>query len=172
MAARHDEEPPVPEGAVTEQLADVVDPNEFTPRLISLLSNALVWRESSLLREEFDLGTNDWRVISAIATRPGISANAVASFLGMNKALISKSVTVLQGRGLVVFAGGRRGLKHLYLTERGAEMHHAMRPISVSGQELIAEGLHPDELEAFNATLRDMLDRIRRAQSDGDGPPG
>ena len=60
-----------PAGAVTEPLSDVLEPDGFTPRLLALLSNALVWRESHELRRRFGLGTNDWRVISAVATRPG-----------------------------------------------------------------------------------------------------
>ena len=46
---------------VTEPLNPVIDPDNFTPRLLSLLSNALVWRESAELRRRFGLGTNDWR---------------------------------------------------------------------------------------------------------------
>jgi hypothetical protein len=55
---------------VTTPLPDVIDSENFTPRLLALLSNALVWRESRLLRQEFNLGTNDWRVISALSIRP------------------------------------------------------------------------------------------------------
>ncbi len=76
----------VAEPAIVEPLEDTVDPENFTPRLVALLSNALVWRESSGLRERFRLGTNDWRVISALATRPGSSATEISEFLGLNKA--------------------------------------------------------------------------------------
>ena len=56
---------------VTEPLSNAIDPDHFTPRLLALLSNALVWRESHELRRRFGLGTNDWRVISSLALRPG-----------------------------------------------------------------------------------------------------
>lgn len=81
-----------PPEAVTTPLLDALDPENFTPRLLSLLSNAIVWRESRELRRLFRLGTNDWRVISAVATHPGSSATEVSDILVLNKAIISKSV--------------------------------------------------------------------------------
>ena len=55
---------------ITEALNDVIDSDSFTPRLLHLISNALVWRESRLLRQAFNLGTNDWRVIAALSDPP------------------------------------------------------------------------------------------------------
>lgn len=150
-----------PAGAVTEPLGDVLEPEGFTPRLVSLLSNALVWRESHELRRRFDLGTNDWRVISAVATRPGTSATEVSDFLGVNKAVVSKSVNTLVERGMLLLSDGPRGSRPMYLSEAGAELHHLMRPISLRGQEIILEGVPQAEVDRFNALLRDMLARIR-----------
>ncbi|MER7798331.1 MarR family winged helix-turn-helix transcriptional regulator [Microbacterium sp. NPDC096154] len=150
-----------PAGAVTEPLDDVLEPDGFTPRLLALLSNALVWRESHELRRRFGLGTNDWRVISAVATRPGTSATEVSDFLGVNKAVVSKSVNALVERGMLLLSDGPRGSRPMYLSEEGAEMHHRMRPISLRGQEIILEGVADDEVDRFNALLRDMLERIR-----------
>ncbi|MEL5992132.1 MarR family winged helix-turn-helix transcriptional regulator [Microbacterium phosphatis] len=152
-----------PEGAVTEPLDDVLEPDAFTPRLLALLSNALVWRESHELRRRFDLGTNDWRVISATATRPGVSATEVTEFLGVNKAVVSKSVNVLVERGLLLLSDGPRGSRPMYLSAEGAEMHHLMRPISVRGQEIILGDMSPEEVATFNETLRGMLERLRAA---------
>jgi len=168
MTAPPDDEPRRPTHAdgIVEPLDTVIDPVEFTPRLVSLLSNALVWRESKLLREEFDLGTNEWRVISSIAGRPGMTANAATNFLGLNRAIVSKSVSTLQERGLVVHAEGRRGLRHLYLTRAGAAMHEAMRPISERGREIITEGMTPEEVRSLNALLRRMLRLLRLAEAE------
>ena len=94
------------DGLVTRPLDDVVDSDAFIPRLLALLSNALVWRESMLLRQEFSLGTNDWRVLSALGVRPGSSATDVSEFLVMNKAVVSKAVNVLITRNLIASTEG------------------------------------------------------------------
>jgi DNA-binding MarR family transcriptional regulator len=146
---------------VTDHLPHAIDPENFTPRLLTLLSNALVWRESAELRARFGLGTNEFRVVSALAIRPGVSATEISSFLGLNKAVVSKSVNVLLHRDLLVMSDGPRGSRPLYLTEAGAEMHDAMLPVSMRGEEIILEGLAPEVVAELNRTLRDMLAKLR-----------
>lgn len=150
-----------PESIVTVRLPQVIDPENFTPRLLHLLSNALVWRESAQLRARFNLGTNEFRVVSAVALRPGVAATEISSFLALNKAVVSKSVNVLLQRDLLAMSDGPRGSRPLYLTEAGAEMHDAMMPVSTRGEEIILEGLAPEVVADFNRTLRDMLTKLR-----------
>jgi len=157
------------EDILSEPMTNVIDPENFTPRLLALLSNALVWRESHELRRRFGLGTNDWRVLSVIAMRPGASATEVSEFIGVNKAVVSKSVTTLAARALIVLLEGPRGTRPMYLTRAGAQMHDDMLPVSVAGQDLILADLPAAEVAALNETLRGMLDRLRGQQVEGDG---
>lgn len=144
---------------ITTPLKDVVDSDNFTPRLLHLISNALVWRESRLLRSEFNLGTNDWRVISAISIRPGATSTEISDFVAMNKAIVSKSVNTLIARELIVPADGKRGSRHLYLTRTGADMHDRMKPISIQGQEIVLSDLTDDEIAQLNHLLSRLLQR-------------
>jgi DNA-binding MarR family transcriptional regulator len=147
----------LPPDSVVLPLSDVVPSDDFTPRLLALISNALVWRESSLLRREFDLGTNDWRVISALAISPGATATYVSDFVAMNKAVVSKAVTTLIARNLIVPTDGPRGSRPLYLTQAGAEMHDLMKPISMRGEEIIHGDLSADEVVMLRSLLRRLL---------------
>lgn len=151
---------------LTEPLTATIDPENFTPRLIALLSNALVWRESHELRRRFGLGTNDWRVISALAIRPGSSATEVTEFIGVNKAVVSKSVTSLAARELITLVDGPRGSRPLYLTPAGVRMHDEMLPVSTNGQDIILEGMDPAHVAGLNTLLRDMIDKVRVANAD------
>ncbi len=144
---------------VTTPLNDVIDTDTFTPRLLHLISNALVWRESSLLRSEFNLGTNDWRVISAIAIRPGATSTEISEFVAMNKAIVSKSVNTLIARELILPSDGARGSRHLYLTRAGADMHDRMMPISLSGQDIVLAELTADEISQLNHLLTRILQK-------------
>ena len=145
---------------ITAPLPDVIDSENFTPRLLALLSNALVWRESRLLRQEFNLGTNDWRVISALSIRPGATSSDIAVFLAMNKAIVSKSVNTLIARDLIVPADGKRGSRHLYLTAAGADMHDRMKSISLQGQDIILSDLSADEVSQLNHLLTRLLQKM------------
>jgi DNA-binding MarR family transcriptional regulator len=150
----------LPPDAISEPMPDAIDSNDFTPRLISLLSNSLVWRESRILRARFGLGTNDWRVISALAIRPGATASEISEFLAMNKAIISKSVGVLTERRLIVQVEDTGRSRQLFLTPEGAGMHDAMLPISLRGQEIILGDLTEGEVVQLNGLLHRLLARV------------
>ncbi|OMQ16423.1 hypothetical protein A7K94_0202630 [Modestobacter sp. VKM Ac-2676] len=156
----------LPPDAVSEPLSTVIDSNDFTPRLLSLLSNSLVWRESRLLRAHFGLGTNDWRVISALAIRPGATASEISDFVAMNKAIISKSVGVLTDRRLIVQVEDTGRSRQLFLTPAGAEMHDAMLPISLRGQEIILADLSAEDVAQLNQLLRSLLAHVRDLQAE------
>ena len=144
---------------ITTPLPDVIDTDAFTPRLLHLISNALVWRESRMLRNAFNLGTNDWRVISALSIRPGATSTDISEFVAMNKAIVSKSVNTLIARELIVPADGKRGSRHLYLTRAGADMHDRMKPLSLQGQEIVLSDLTEDEVAQLNALLHRLLQK-------------
>jgi DNA-binding MarR family transcriptional regulator len=157
----------LPPDAIRMPLGTVIDSENFTPRLLSLLSNSLVWRESSMLRARFGLGTNDWRVIAAVAVRPGITASEISEFVAMNKAIVSKSVGVLTDRRLIVQAAEDTGRsRQLFLTAAGAEMHDAMLPISLRGQEIILADLTEEEVTRLNELLRRLLGRVGDLQAE------
>jgi DNA-binding MarR family transcriptional regulator len=156
----------LPPDAISVPMPDVIDSNEFTPRLILLLNNSLVWRESRIMRARFGLGTNDWRVISALATRPGATASEISDFLGMNKAIISKSVGVLTERRLIVQVEDTGRSRQLFLTPEGAEMHDGMLPISLRGQEIVLGDLTDEEVTQLNGLLHRLLARTPELQAD------
>lgn len=147
-------------GVLTEPLSIVIDSEAFTPRLLAVLSNALVWRESILMRNQFDLGTNDWRVISALAIKPGSTATEVTEYLPMNKAAVSKAVNTLISRKLIASEEGPRGSRRLFLTEAGGHMHDNMIPVSLSGEELLLSQLKRDEVRQLRALLKKMVATI------------
>lgn len=149
------------EDVVTEPLPDTIDPDHFTPRLLALVSNALVWRESHELRRRYGLGTNDWRVISTLAVNPGMAATDIAAYAALNKAVVSKSVATLLERRLIVLSDGPRGSRPMYLTRAGAEMHDLMLPISLRGQEIVLSHLDGDEIARLNDLLQRLLDETR-----------
>ncbi len=146
---------------ITDPLQHALDHENFTPRLLALLSNAMVWRESSELRRRYGLGTNDWRVLSAISIHPGMAATDVSEFLGVNKAVVSKSVNILVKRGLIALLDGPRGSRPLYLTGAGAEMHDLMLPISLRGQDIVLAHMTSAEIAHINTLLRRMIEETR-----------
>ena len=161
----------IPPDAIHAPLPMVIDSDSFTPRLLSLLSNSLGWRESNALRMRFGLGTNDWCVIAGLGGRPGMTSTEISEFVAMNKAIVSKSVNVLAARRLIVQAEDSGRSRQLYLTAAGAEMHAAMFPISMRGQEILLADLTEEEVALLNQLLHRLLDRVPALQADALNEP-
>jgi DNA-binding MarR family transcriptional regulator len=147
---------------VTERIATAIDTDEFTPRLLALLSNALVAAQSQGFRDEAGISTHEWRVLAALAHDPGQSASEISASLSVNKALISAAVNRLANERLIVLVDGPRRSRRMFLTHEGVRMHDRLAPIAQRGLQIVADELSPNELSAFNALLRRLTERARR----------
>lgn len=144
-------------GLRTERLPRTIDRDTYTPALLGLLNNLLVWGGSRVFHRLHDVGTNEWRIISALANQPGSTASDLCDVLGMNKSIASKSVNTLLGRGLVAQLDGRRGSRHLYLTDEGARVHDDLLPVALEREGILHADLSAAEVAQLNALLVRML---------------
>lgn len=166
-------------GLVTTPLPNTIQRDEYTPALLGLLSNVLVWGGSRVLHHVHGVGTNEWRIISGLGNHPGATSGELCEILGMNKSIASKSVNVLLGRDLVAQINGPRGSRHLYLTLEGARVHDDLMPIALKRQEILHECLTPEEVVQLNSLLVRMLSSAEAMQryeaemlsTDGSGEP-
>ncbi|GER23185.1 MarR family transcriptional regulator [Zafaria cholistanensis] len=146
------------EGRVTDRLPDRIDRDSYTPALVGLVSNMLVWGGSRVFNHLFGVGTNEWRIISALGNHPGSSASELCEVLGINKSIASISINTLMERRLITGKDGKRGSRLLFLTQAGAEMHAQMMPVAMERQRILHRRLEPEEIRVLNNALRKMLD--------------
>lgn len=146
------------EDLVTSPLDATIHRDSYTPALVSLVANDLVWGGSSVFRHHFDLGTNEWRVLSALGNYPGSTAGELCEVLGMNKSIASKSVNLLVGRRLVAQVDGARGSRPLYLTRAGAHTHDRMIRIALRRQEILHSELSEEEVSQLHQLLLKLLE--------------
>lgn len=142
---------------MTQPLELTIHRDSYTPALLALVSNDLLWGGSSVFRHHFDLGTNDWRIISALGNYPGSTAGELCEVLGMNKSIASKSANLLLRRGLVAQVDGARGSRHLYLTHEGAQTHDRMIRIALRRQEILHSGLTDEEVDQLHRLLLKLV---------------
>lgn len=142
-------------------LPDALELSKFTPRLLAIVTNIISSRESQTLRQLFDLGTTDWRILAALAQEPALTATELSRYTVMSKAVISRALAGLVGHGFISQGDGPRGSRPLRLTESGAEIYSKMWPIAFRAQRLIERTLDPEELD----TLEKLLMRLVAATS-------
>lgn len=145
-------------GLLTGRLADTIDRDTFSPALLGLLNNVLVWGGSRVLTRLHGVGTNEWRVVSALGNYPGATARELCVVLGINKSIASKSVNSLVEAGYVGQVDGRRGSRHLFLTDAGAALHDELMVIVRERVSILQHRLDAAEVTELNRLLRKMLD--------------
>jgi len=144
-------------GLSTQRLSDTIERDAYTPALIGLISNVLVWGGSRVFRHIHGIGTNEWRIVSALGNWPGSTATELCEILGINKSIASKSINELLDRGLVAQLDGPKGSRHLYLTPSGIEVHDDFMPVAKRRAEILHESLSEEESALLDALLVRML---------------
>ena len=151
-------------GLVAQRLPHTVERDDYTPALLGLLSNVLARGSSRVFHHVHGIGTNEWRIVSALGNHPGATSGELCEILGINKSIASKSVNVLLDRDLIAQLNGRRGSRHLYLTAAGARVHDDFMPIALQRQQILQESLTPAEVTQLNSLLVRMLDSAEAMQ--------
>lgn len=87
---------------------------------VSVLADLIARRVSAVVQRH-GINLSQWRVLAALADRPGRSASEVVAVTPMDKGIVSRAVAALVDRGLVERRASPtdRRLSHLWLTGDG-----------------------------------------------------
>lgn len=151
-------------GLVTASPERVVIRDTYTPALIGLVSNMLVWGGSRVFHHLHGIGTNEWRVVSALANHPGATARELIEILGMNKSIASRSVNRLLELGWIDQLAGSRGSRHLYLTREGLDVHSDLMEVALRREQILHEDLSPEEVRTLQRLLLTLIGTAERLQ--------
>jgi DNA-binding MarR family transcriptional regulator len=133
-----------------------VQAERYVPYYLSLLNNRLSWGGSQLYLKLFDLGLNEWRILSALRNEPGIQALRICEMITLNKSVVSRSTKRLEEMKLVE-ARLVEGKRLLWLLPRGAQLHDEIIAIAYRRQSALLDGFGEQDLE----TLFGLLERMR-----------
>jgi DNA-binding MarR family transcriptional regulator len=123
-------------------------------------------------RREFGVSLWEWRTVALLgASREPLSLNRLAEFAGVHKSQMSRVVTGLAERRLVLRAtdaADARGVR-LALSKAGRKLYQGLIGAATERDELFRRCLTRDEAEAFNKVLgkltgqaRELIDRERQ----------
>ena len=134
--------------------------------LASLTSNAL----AQIYAERFGLSIPAWRVVATLGQYETRTARDIAAHGVMHKSTISRAVSALEKRGLVVRAPNPddRREEMLALTANGRSIYASLAPEALAFEEGLVSALAPQERRVL-VGLIDRLTRHARALAPGDG---
>jgi DNA-binding MarR family transcriptional regulator len=119
------------------------------------LSNTLALYSGRKYRQLFGVSLPEWRVMSIVASRDGITARDVSRVLATDKAWVGLSVKSLARRGFLTRSADRHDTRRvlLSLTGKGKELHDAIMAVARRRQRRLLAALPGGAAEVLNASL-------------------
>jgi DNA-binding MarR family transcriptional regulator len=137
----------------------VIDQQNYLPIFFTSIANTWSRGASKVFLHRFGVGFLDWVVMSMMAIEPRITALRIRQNTSTDKAAVSRCLSQLESKGLIVgHAQGRDPRRRmLELTPTGYQLHDAMMAIAVKREGQLLEGLNDNDI----ATLIELLRRVK-----------
>ena len=132
-------------------------------RYINIVSRcAAIWRTDKL--EGTELGNQHYSYILVVCRRPGISQDAIARRLFLNKSNVTRSLAYLEEHGFVTRERDPEDRRQtlVYPTEKALEILPKVREIIKGWNSYITEGFTEEEMEMYIS----MTERIAARAAD------
>ena len=154
-----------------EQLGPQVVLERFLPYrlnvLASLTSNAL----AQIYAERFGLSIPAWRVVATLGQYEDRTARDIAAHGVMHKSTVSRAVSALEQRGLIVRRANQddRREELLALTPEGRDIYEALAPQALAFEERFVSVLTAEEQELLVSLIDRLSGHARSMAPEGEG---
>lgn len=140
----------------------ILDIDHYAPFLLNAVSSAWQRQTSAIYRRNFDLGIVDWRVMAMLNIEPEITANRICEVIRLDKAAASRSLKLLEARGLASYAaaGSDPRRRSWWLTDEGQEVHAEILAIALECEARMLADIPPQDYETFLAVMHKMLGNL------------
>jgi DNA-binding MarR family transcriptional regulator len=147
-------------------VVDALKLDSYWPYQITVLADRIARQTSTIVKREAGLNLSQWRVLAAIAEKPGRTAAEVVTMTPMDKGIVSRATKgLLTGGYLVRHASQADGrVSHLFLTEAGVALYTRLRPAVEAVSMPAGELLPHDQQDAFCSLVRQLADALPDAE--------
>ena len=149
------------------------DLNGYIPCQLAILTHSIMRSVASVLEERFGISMPEWKVLAIIASKPSLSAVSVARLAQMDTVAVSRAVTKLMDRGLLLrdLDSEDRRRSVLNLSAEGAELHNQISPLAMQLEENLLEDFSEEELQLFEKAIRVLYSKSKDFADAFSAPP-
>jgi DNA-binding MarR family transcriptional regulator len=110
------------------------------------------------------MSLSEWRVLLVVADRPGITAQDLADYIGLDKMSVSRAVRGLAARKRLAREASARDRRrlHLYLTQEGWRAYDEIAASGVARERAVFGALGAKEQREFFARLERLVSGLRK----------
>jgi len=156
-----------PRRLTTAENPDIVrgltlDLERYVPAFITFIANKLSNSATALYQRRFGVNVTEWRMMSLLAIEPGIPASRICHVIGYDKGPVSRTLAVLQTRGLVAIrTDPNDGRSHsISLTAKGRATHDKVIVAALERERRLLSCLDKREQEVLIDLLRRIHDNL------------
>lgn len=135
---------------------------DYLAVLVMTLAVRLSRGASSYYLRHFDIGMTEFRIVLAVGMAKRLNISEVATAAGVDKASTSRSLRLLQGRGIVELeqtrTRGRAAIVHL--TPEGKAFERDVRKAARRRDRLLIAGLSAQERTLAVELIQKLIDRV------------
>jgi DNA-binding MarR family transcriptional regulator len=141
-----------------------IDFDRYLPFVLVAAANAVSSGASRTYLPRFGMGVTEWRVLANLKARPGMTATAICTASGLDKAAVSRAVATLVAGGFVAGQGeaGDRRRRALMLTDTGTALHDRMIAVALAREQGLLDGFSAAEAGTLHGLLTRVLDNARK----------
>lgn len=135
----------------------------FITTLVSQVGNALRRTVTVPYAEQFGLTVSEWRLLSLVAHAGKIAFNNLVEQSTSDKALVSRTLRLLESRKLVALeieGAGRKKTTWCSVTDAGEALHRIALPVARERQAAAIRLLPPQERDMFFRALVRLRDHF------------
>jgi DNA-binding MarR family transcriptional regulator len=149
--------------AKSAKVGPTLDLERYVPAFVTFIANKLSRNATAFYQKQFGVNVTEWRIMSLLAIEPGIPASRICHVIGFDKGPVSRTLTLLQDRGLVAIkTDPNDGRSHsISLTAKGRVTHDAVLVTALERERRLLACLEKDEREV-------LIDLLRRIHSNLD----
>ena len=136
-----------------------LDLDSFMPYQLNLLAHLVSRGIASIYEDRHGLTAAQWRVMAAVAERPGITARKVVEMTPMDKVSVSRAVAALCDAELVQRQASKTDgrLALLSLTAEGARIYQHVCPKALAYSNLLQQSLSQNERNLYLKLTSKMI---------------
>ncbi len=142
--------------------------DDYLPYRLSVASNQVSRLIAKLYQDRFGLSIWQWRVLAILGAQNGLTAGEVATRSAMDKMAVSRAVSALLARGLVVRKAsdtdGRARI--LSLTGTGAGIYDEIAPLAQEQEAHLLAGFSAEDIKTATRFLRALEGRAASLAED------
>lgn len=132
---------------------------------IGRVANAMSRSAALRYRREFDVTLGEWRTLALLGAKAPLTVNKLARLAALDKAQMSRVITKLTERGLILREYGAGRTTQLTLSRKGQSVYKGLIRAANERNDAFLLCLAPEERDALESALGKLATLARALES-------